>query len=151
MIETEREMYHGAMGEVRATVVLENGDDRGAARRGMLDAKAVRWVEAELVVDTGAVLVLLPQDMVEALGLLHFDKVVVVLANDQKIELPIAGPLVLTTVGRTMTTDCLVGPPGCEPLLGQVVLERLDLVVDPTRQKLTVRPESPFLPTLKLK
>lgn len=151
MIETEREMYHGAMGEVRATVALENGGDREVARRGMLDAKAVRRVEAELVVDTGAVLVLLPQDMVEALGLVHFDKVVVVLANDQKIELPLAGPLVLTVVGRTMITDCLVGPPGCEPLLGQVVLERLDLVLDPTRRKLTVRPESPFLPTLKLK
>ena len=29
-----------------------------------------------------------------------------------------------------MNTDCLVGPPRCEPLLGQVALERLDLIVD---------------------
>ena len=79
------------------------------------------------------------------------DKVVVSLANDEKIELPIAGSLVLTAAGRTMTTDCLVGPPRCEPLLGQIVLERLDLVIDPTKRQLTVRPESPFLPTLKLK
>ena len=62
-----------------------------------------------------------------------------------------AGPLVLTALGRTMNTDCLVGPPQCEPLLGQVVLERLDLIVDPTKGQLTVRPESPFLPSLKAK
>ena len=63
----------------------------------------------------------------------------------------IAGPLALTTVGRTMNTDCLVGPPRCKPLLGQVVLERLDLIVDSTKRQLAVRPESPFLPLLNAK
>ena len=139
------------MGEVRASVVLENGDDRGLARRGVLEPGEVRRVEADVLADTGAVLVLLPQDMVEALGLGAMDRAVVTLANDQKIEMPIAGPLVLTALGRTMNTDCLVGPPQCEPLLGQVVLERLDLIVDPTKGQLTVRPESPFLPSLKAK
>ena len=139
------------MGEVRAAVVLENGDDRSLARRGVLDPQAIRRVEADLLVDTGAVLVLLPQDMVEALGLGAMDKAVVTLANDEKVEMSIAGPLVLTAVGRTMNTDCLVGPPRWEPLLGQVVLERLDLIVDPIKRQLTVRPESPFLPSLKAK
>ena len=50
-----------------------------------------------------------------------------------------------------MTTDCLVGPPGCEPLIGQIVLERLDLIAYSLKQTLTPRPESPYLPTLKLK
>ena len=139
------------MGEVRASVVLENGDDRGLARRGVLKPGEVRRVEADVLVDTCAVLVLLPQDMVEALGLGAMDRAVVTLANDQKVEMPIAGPLVLTALGRTMNTDCLVGPPQCKPLLGQVVLERLDLIVDPTKGQLTVRPESPFLPSLKAK
>ena len=139
------------MGEVRASVVLENGEDRGLARRGALPASEVRRLEVEMLVDTGAVVSLLPQDMVEALGLGVLDKVIVSLANDEKVEMPIAGPLVLTTVGRTMNTDCLVGPPRCEPLLGHVVLERLDLIVDPTKRQLTVRPESPFLPSLKAK
>jgi predicted aspartyl protease len=139
------------MGEVRASVVLENGDDRGLVRRGVLGEAAVRRVTADVLVDTGAVLTLLPQDMVEALGLVTIDKAVVTLANDENVEMALAGPLVLTAAGRTMNTDCLVGPPRCEPLLGQVVLERLDLIVDPARRRLTVRPESPFLPTLKAK
>jgi len=104
-----------------------------------------------MLVDTGAVSVLLPQDMVEALGLDLRGKTVGTLANDQNVEMSFAGPLLFTTVGRTMFTDCLVGPPRCEPLLGQIVLERLDLIVDPNKRRLTVRPESPFLPTLKAK
>lgn len=139
------------MGEVRASIALENGEDVALARRGLLSKDKVRRVTADVLVDTGAVLLLLPQDMVEALGLETIDKAVVTLANDQKVEMPISGPLILTAQGRTMNTDCLVGPPRCEPLLGQVVLERLDLIVDSTRRQLMTRPESPFLPSLKAK
>jgi len=117
----------------------------------MLDRSAVRRVETDVLVDTGAVNILLPQDMVEALDLAPLGMAVVTLADDRNVEMPFAGPLVFTTVGRTMITDCLVGPPRCEPLLGQIVLERLDLIVDPAKRRLTVRPESPFLPKLKAK
>jgi len=50
-----------------------------------------------------------------------------------------------------MTTECIVGPPLSEPLLGQIVLERLDLLADCQNQRLTPRPESPYYPLLKLK
>ena len=138
------------MGEIRATVLIENGGDAELSRRGMLDLGDVRRVDADMVVDAGAVVVLLPQDIVEALGLVPFEKRVVTLADDRKVEMPIAGPLRLTVFRRSMSTDCLVGPPRCEPLLGQVVLESLDLIVDSTKRQLSVRPESPFLPTVKL-
>ena len=72
-------------------------------------------------------------------------------ANDQKIELERAGAIYLTLAGRTMKTDCLVGPPGCTPLIGQTVMEELDLICDSTKRTITPRPESPFLPTLNLK
>jgi clan AA aspartic protease len=139
------------MGEIKARVLLENAADRELVRRGAMPAADLRRVEAELLVDTGAVLVLLPQDMVEALGLEPTGRAIVVLANDQRVELGRAGPLAVSIDGRTATTDCLVAAPGCEPLLGQVVLESLDLIVDPLQRRLTPRPESPFLPTLKLK
>jgi hypothetical protein len=73
--------------------------------------------------------------------------------NGEKIELSRARLLSLTFGNRPMDTDCLVGPQRCEPLVGQLVLERLDLIliVDPVRHVVTPRPESPFLPSLKLK
>jgi len=139
------------MGEVRATLILENQGDRVLAEAGHLESAQVRRVELDALVDAGAVMTLLPQDVVEALGLPLDGKIIVTLANEEKIELTRARLLSLTLADRQMDTDCLVGPPQCEPLLGQLVLERLDLIVDPVRRVVSPRPESPFLPSLKLK
>jgi clan AA aspartic protease len=139
------------VGEIRARLLLENQRDRILADVGQLEAHAVRRLELDALVDTGAVMLLLPQDVVEALGLPLDGKIIVTLANDDKVELFRARHLSLTLGDRQMDTDCLVGPPRCEPLLGQLVLERLDLVIDPVKQTVRPRPESPFLPSLKLK
>ena len=139
------------MGEVHAGVVLENQADRILTDAGHLERARVRCVELDALVDTGAVMTLLPQDVVEALGLSLDGKIIVTLANEERIELPRARLLSLTIGDRQMDTDCLVGPPQCEPLLGQLVLERLDLIVDPVKHVVSPRPESPFLPSLKLK
>ena len=130
---------------------MRNETDAVLSEQGRLPKKKVRRAEIETIVDTGAVLMLLPQELVEALGLRRIDKAVVALADDRKVEMDMAGSIGLTILGRTMVTDCLVGPPGCEPLIGQVVLERLDLIPDPLKRTLSPRPESPYLPTLKLK
>ncbi|MBC8185375.1 hypothetical protein H8E88_30135 [candidate division KSB1 bacterium] len=52
---------------------------------------------------------------------------------------------------RSMVTDCVIGPPLCEPLLVQLVLEESDLIIDPSRKTLAPRPEPPNFPLLKLK
>lgn len=139
------------MGEVRARLVLENQRDRVLAEAGHLDRPNIRRLELEALVDTGAVMTLLPEDVVEQLGLPLDGRIIVTLPNEQRIELPRARLLSLTVADRQMDTDCLVGPPQCEPLLGQLALERLDLIVDPLRHVISPRPESPFLPSLKLK
>ena len=139
------------MGEIRARVVLENLVDRLRFMEGALAESKIRRVEAEGVADTGAVLTLLPQEIVEWLGLRRTEKRIVLLANDQKIELDQADGLWITIGDRSTTTTCLVGPPGCAMLIGQVVMESLDLIADPLKRTLTPRPESPFLPTLNLK
>ncbi|MCY4635809.1 MAG: hypothetical protein OXG04_15110 [Acidobacteria bacterium] len=44
---------------------------------------------------------------------------------------------------RSMSTDWVVGPPLGEPLLGQIVIEALDLIADRTNRTLT--PRSPTI------
>ena len=139
------------MGEVRVKVKLENDGDLFLYNEGKISAKEIRQMEIDAMVDTGAVMILLPQDMIETLGLKKIDRTIVALANDEKIEMDIAGTISLTACGRRMKTDCLVGPPLCEPLIGQIILERLDLIIDPIKQTVTPRPESPYLPSLKMK
>jgi hypothetical protein len=139
------------MGEIRASVKIENSNDRALYESGKIPKKKIRTRDVEAVVDTGAVMTLLPEDLVKILGLSPMEPTIVQLANDQKVEMGRAGPLTLTVAGRTTHIDCLVGPPGCEMLIGQLVMEGLDLICDPGKRTLTVRPESPFRPTLKLK
>jgi len=135
--------------EIRENIVIVNESDEVLKRRGVIDQ--LRKVEVEALVDTGAVMMLIPQDMKEHLGLEDRGKAVVVLADERKIELPRAGAVRVEIAGRSFPTDCLVGPPGCEVLVGHLILEALDLVLDVVRGKVIPRPESPFLPTVKMK
>jgi len=139
------------MGEIRAKIRLENNSDHIHCDAGHIKKKAIRFREIKAVVDTGAVMMLLPQDLVEDLGLKVTGRQIVILADERRIELPIAGDIFLTVAGRQWTTDCLVGPPGCTPLIGQLIMERLDLVADPGKRTLTVRPESPLRPTIAMR
>ena len=135
--------------EIKENIVIFNESDEVLKKRGIIDQ--VRKTEVEALVDTGAVMMLIPQDMKEHLGLEDRGKAIVVLADETKMELSRAGTVRIEIVGRSFSTDCLVGPPGCETLVGHLILEALDLVLDPVRGKVFPRPESPFLPTLKMK
>lgn len=105
----------------------------------------------EAMVDTGSVMVALPQDVVEELGLEILRTVIVTYADERKEERPVAGTVTIKIGKRFMNTDCIVGPPGSEALIGQVILEELDLIPACQRQTLTPRPESPIYPSLKMK
>lgn len=139
------------MGEVRAAARFRNFLDVGLAERGQVSHGDIQTSELDCLVDSGALMVLLPEDEVGKLGLVGGDRVIVTYADDRKEEVATARGLEVQILGRTMVTDCVVGPPLCEPLIGQLVLEELDLVVDCGGRSLRPRPESPNRPLLKLK
>jgi clan AA aspartic protease len=105
----------------------------------------------EALVDTGAVLSMLPREVVEKLGLRFRRKAIVTFADERKDEMDVYGPVSIKIKDREAIIEVLMGPLLSQPLIGQIVLESLDLIVDCQRQALTVRPESPLLPLLKLK
>jgi clan AA aspartic protease len=139
------------MGEIVADLELENFGDRVLQRRGYLPEEKVRQLMVKAVVDTGAIMLVLPQDVVGTLGLETQRTVIVAYADERKEERPVAGVVTLRIGTRMMTTECVVGPPLSEPLIGHVILEELDLLADCQSRKLTPRPESPYYPLLKLK
>ena len=110
-----------------------------------------RAIEVDTLVDTGAVLPLLGRDIIDKLGIPITRKAIVTLANETSEEMEVAGPIGLEIGDRKSYFECLVGPVLAEPLLGQVVLEVLDLVVDSARQTLAPQLESPAYPSYKLK
>ncbi len=139
------------MGELSVRTELENAIDRGVHERGLIEGSEVRSFTLNATVDTGAVMLMLPQDVVEKLGLKTRRTVVVTYADERKEERPVAGPLTIRIGDRFMSTDCIIGPPLSEALIGQVVMEELDLIADCAKRTLTPRPESPIYPLLKLK
>ncbi len=139
------------MGEVRVRVTMRNFVDVALAERGSGRIEDVPTSHLDCLVDTGALMVLLPEDEVGKFGLSRGGRVIVTYVDDRREELSVARGLEVSLLGRSMVTDCVIGPPLCEPLIGQLVLEELDLIVDCARNTLGPRPESPNLPLLKLK
>lgn len=136
------------MGEIAVDFELENPVDLGIFERGLGDESSVRLSRVRGIVDTGAIMLVLPQNVVERLGLRIQETVVVRYADDRGEERPMAGPVTVRIGDRSMRTDCLVGPPGSEVLIGQVVLETLDLIADSANRRLT--PRTPDYPLLNL-
>ena len=87
----------------------------------------------------------------EELGLVVLRTVVVTYADERKEERPVAGAVTIKIGKRFMNTDCIVGPPLSEALIGQVIMEELDLIPDCQKQTLSPRPESPIYPSLNMK
>ncbi|MEO5360228.1 MAG: aspartyl protease family protein [Nitrospirota bacterium] len=139
------------MGEIRVQVELENFGDRYSYTKNKLLESEIRKYTTTALVDTGAVMLMLPRDVVEELDLNILRKAIVRYADERKDELDVAGTVTIKIGKRFMNTDCLVGPPASEPLIGQIILEELDLIADCQRQTLSPRPESPILPLLNMK
>ena len=137
------------VGEIIVEIELENAEDRSDARRGRIDEASVRREKVQAVADTGAVMLALPEDVVVGLGLPTVRTLTSTFADGRRGQLPVAGPLTIQIGDRQMLTECIVVPEGAEALVGQVVMETLDLIPDPVHQTLGPRPESPERPLLR--
>jgi clan AA aspartic protease len=137
------------MGEVRVKVKLTNAVDEALVRRGLLMADRIRSYEADALVDTGAVRSVLPIHVVQLLGLAIVDKARATYANDAAEDVDVTEMVGITLLGRRITEETLVL--GSEVLIGQTVLESLDLQVDCTNHRVIPNPAHPDQPVIKIK
>ncbi len=114
----------------------------------LFDSTKTREVEA--VVDTGATMLVLPQDVVNELGLRRIGERRVRYANNQIQLKPVYRGVILKLKGRDGIFDVLSEVQGSEPLLGQIVLEALDLIVDPITKTVIPNPRSPDMPMTEI-
>ena len=133
------------MGEIRASVTLVNGVDRENVYHGHGTEADIRRTTTEGIVDTGAVSLVIPEEIATELGLRAWGTRTVVYADERREQRPVTG--VTVEIGNLATqTEAIVGPAGCEVLIGQLVLEALDLIADCRHRTLTPRhPEGPIL------
>ena len=137
------------MGEVRTRAILTNAIDEGLVRRGHLAADEVRSYSADALVDTGAVRTVLPPHVVQQLGLAITGQRVAEYADGRKDAVGVTEPIGIDIEGRTTVEEALVL--GDEVIIGQTVLETLDLLVDCANRRLVPNPAHPDQPVTRVK
>jgi clan AA aspartic protease len=145
----DRQAGKTLVGEVKLRVTLTNAVDEALVRRGLLSADRIRRYEADALVDTGAVRTVLPGHIVQRLGLAMVGRTRTIYANDRAEDVDIAEVVGIDINGRRTTEETLVL--GSEVLIGQTVLESLDLLVDCTNHRVIPNPAHPDQPVIKVK
>ena len=125
------------MGLTYTTVQISN------PRKPLLDPLTVRCLA-----DTGALMMSITETIVIQLELEELEKRSVIpnaFGTDGSIrQVPFVGPIRIDFGNRFCFTGAFVL--GNEPLLGAVPMEEMDLVVQPSKQRLIPNPEHPNVP-----
>jgi clan AA aspartic protease len=111
------------MGLFTVPVTLTNPDDPRTSMR------------VELLVDTGSTYMLLPPDVVAALGLPIREERPAELASGERVVHGV-GEVRVGLGNREFFSVFVAGPTGCPALLGAVTLEAFGLAVDPVNERL---------------
>lgn len=138
------------MGKVMAKIKLTNFIDLQAAKERRLPRKSVRSIEVEALVDTGATMLVIPQEIADALGCPVREHRPVRYADGRRRRVALIEGVRLEVLGRTMMLEALVERRGTAVLLGQIPLEGLDLVVDPKSRDVMPNPKNPDAPVMEI-
>lgn len=126
------------MGLIKSKIILKNPQN--------LNLKSI---QVEALVDTGALHLCIPEHIAIQLKLKENSQREVSIADGSRKICPYVGPIQVEYESRTCFTGALVI--GDEILLGAVPMEDMDLIVSPAKQTLRVNPESPNIPSSKIK
>ncbi len=128
------------MGRVTERIKVQNLIDVYNAAEGDLAETDIRTVEIDAMVDTGAAHLCLPPAAIKKLGLLASGSQRVRTANGAVTRRIFKGADV-TIKERSTETAVMENDDDTPALIGYIILEMLDFVVDPKGQKVIPNPE----------
>lgn len=137
------------MGEIRVKVKLINLYDETRFRHGELKKEDIRIYEADAMVDTGAVRSVIPVHVLQQLGVGTRGTRIAEYADGRKDTVAVSEGILFDILGRDTIEEALVL--GDEVLIGQTVLEKLDLLADCANRRLVPNPAHPDQPVSKVK
>ena len=100
-------------------------------------------VTCEALVDTGAIELALPAELVERLRLAELGTVRAETADGALREFRVMGIAEVEVQGRSCRVQAIELPRGARPLLGAVPLEEMDWHISPAEKKLVPNPRWP--------
>jgi predicted aspartyl protease len=133
--------FNGETGVGRLPIEFEvaNNDDLAKARSGLLDRSQVRRLTIKGVADSGATRLVLPLSVVKRLGIPVTAKIKVQYADRRTGTRDLAEGVYLEFQGRHGIFSAIVEPNRRTALVGAIVLEELDFLLDCAHQRLVPR------------
>lgn len=139
------------MGLVYAEIILINGEDITLAKRNIIGQEEIKQLTISMLVDTGSYNLCINEDIQSQLQFPIVEKRSAVTADGRVIECDVVDNVQVRFKNRATTCRAMVLPGDCEPLLGAIPLEDMDVLIHPQRQELIVNPEHPYFAQMKLK
>lgn len=127
------------MGRFAVEFDVANRRDVHLAESGHLKPSEIRRIRLQGVVDSGATRMVLPKSVVQQLGLKETGKIAVRYADRRKAIRPTVDDVQVELQGRRGVFTATVEPRRKTALIGAIVLEDLDFLIDPARQRLVPR------------
>ena len=129
------------MGRTTLAFSIANYADVVLARQGGLAPERVRRVTLNGIVDTGATRLVLPESAVNQLGLTPSGQATVRYADRRSATRSLVKDVSVELLGRQGVFTALVEPGRTDALIGAIVMEDLDFLVDCVTQ--TLQPRDP--------
>ena len=139
------------MGLVYADITLINGEDLIMAKRHIIGDEEVKQMTVSMLVDSGAYMLAINENIQEQLQLPVIEKRKAQMANGTIEEYDVVGPVEIRFKNRQSTCRAMVLPGDNEPLLGAIPMEDMDVLIHPLRQELIVNPDHPYFAQMKMK
>jgi len=124
------------MGTVHAEITLRNANDRANCAQGIIKEQDVRSVAVTAIVDTGAMSLVISEDLCQKLGLSIIGQRMAQIANGQRVPCKLTEAVEIHWKNRLSTLSAVVIPGAELVLLGAIPLEDMDLMVNPVTQEL---------------
>lgn len=127
------------MGRFSVEVELANDEDLIRAKAGVISHEQVRRARVRGIVDGGAARLVIPELVARQLGVELSGDIEVRYADGRTAQRAIARRIHLSYGGRDSVFNAIVEPARESVLIGAIVLEDLDFLVDCTNQRLVPR------------
>lgn len=139
------------MGLVHATIELINTEDFTLVEYAIKKEKDIRRCKVKALVDSGAFMLCVNEEIKNQLGLRNIGFESATLANGTIEKYEIVGPVTILFENRNTICRALVLPGNAEVLLGAIPMEDMDVIINPKKQKLIINPEHPYMAQKSLK
>ena len=123
------------MGLVNTEITLKNVEDGAIARAGLIKPEEIRTATVTAIADTGAMSLVITEEMRQKLGLGIVMEKTAIVANGQRVTGFMTDAVEVHWKNRLTILPALVIPGAEKILMGAIVMEGMDLMVNPVTQE----------------